>query len=197
MPGLAKNMTQVVDLVSVYFQYGKLLLENHQPQFPKKKKEKYSDILKKVKVILDDQDMIQNIMNCYDKENESLSEYKINRRERIIKVLNLAGLNTDEDYELYKSALEMSKSGYSIILERDIDELFVNSYNPEWSRAWNGNLDVQICLDYYAVITYITEYFTKGDSGLMILLIEALKKIQYGSIQDKMKHLVNAYISAR
>ena len=46
------------------------------------------------------------------------------------------------------------KSGYNILLQRDIDETMVNSFNPEWTLAWNGNSDVQIALDFFAVITY-------------------------------------------
>ena len=77
----------------------------------------------------------------------------------------------------HEDALKYSSTGYSIILERDIDELFVNSYNPEWARAWNGNTDLQICLDYFAVITYITEYYTKDDTGLMKKLLENVRKM--------------------
>ena len=69
----------------------------------------------------------------------------------------LAGLKTEDDFEKYVEALETSKGGYTILLQRDIDEMYVNSYNPEWARAWNRNTDLQICLDYFAVITYITE----------------------------------------
>ena len=56
-------------------------------------------------------------------------------------------------------------------MERDIDEVFVNSYNPEWILAWNGNMDLQICLDFFAVITYITEYYTKDDTGSYIYFV--------------------------
>ena len=81
-------------------------------------------------------------------------------------ILNNAGLNTEEEKQKYKEALEYSTSGYTIIMARDIDELWVNSYNPEITRAWNGNTDFQICLDFYAIITYITEYYTKDDTGV-------------------------------
>ena len=37
----------------------------------------------------------------------------------------------------------------------------VNSYNPEITRAWDGNTDFQICLDLFAIVTYITEYYSK------------------------------------
>ena len=45
----------------------------------------------------------------------------------------MAGLKTQADYDLYEEALQASNGGFSIILERDIDELYVNSYNPEWA----------------------------------------------------------------
>ena len=75
--------------------------------------------------------------------------------------------------------------------------MFVNSYNPEWARAWNGNHDIQICLDYYAVITYITEYFTKDDTGTMKLLLDALKESSCATLKEKMTTLMKTFISAR
>ena len=116
---------------------------------------------------------------------------------RIKKVLNIAGLKTEDDYDKYISALEGTTSGYSVILQRDISEMYVNSYNPEWARAWNGNHDIQICLDFFAVITYITEYYTNSDSGTMKILIEALKNTNCEDLKQKMKLLMNTYISAR
>ena len=82
-------------------------------------------------------------------------------------------------------------------MERDIDEMFVNSYNLEWARAWNGNHDIQVCLDYFAVITYITEYYTKDDSGTMTLLITALKESDCETLKEKMIILMKTYIAAR
>ena len=163
----------------------------------KETQDKYSKILKNVRKVLDDEKTIQLILQSYNKEEESKEEYEINRKERILKVLNIAGLKSDEDHEMYKSALSMSKSGYTIILERDIDEMYVNSYNPEWARAWNGNHDIQICLDYFAIITYITEYYTKDDSGTIQLLLDALKNNPSQNLKDRMKVLMNTYIAAR
>ena len=56
----------------------------------------------------------------------------------------------------YYEALRVTKKGKVIILKRNLEELWVNNYNPEWIRAWNGNMDVQICLDFFAIVTYIT-----------------------------------------
>ena len=90
-------------------------------------------------------------------------------------LLSKAKLESDEDIQLYEDALKYSTAGFSVVLERDLDEIYVNSYNPEWARAWNGNTDLQVCLDYFAVITYITEYYTKDDTGLISKLLEMLK----------------------
>ena len=104
-----------------------------------------------------------------------------------MKLLSLAGLKTDSDIALYEEALTFSSAGYSIILERDISEIYVNSYNPEWARAWNGNSDLQICLDYFAVITYITEYYTKDDSGVLKKITEMLKNAELNAEHFKKK----------
>jgi hypothetical protein len=64
--------------------------------------------------------------------------------------LEVAGV---EDYDEYLRALGTSKTGYSVVQRRDLDEIYINSYNTEWLRAWNGNMDIQVVLDYFAVIT--------------------------------------------
>ena len=119
------------------------------------------------------------------------------RASRIDAILAKAGLTTEEEKKKYKEALEYSSSGYTIIMARDIDELWVNSYNPEITRAWNGNTDFQICLDFYAIITYITEYFTKDDSGVVKILVNTLKASDCEDLKDKMKLLMNTWIKNR
>ena len=139
---------------------------------------KFKKILSDVGELLKDEDTISKIMNQFDKNTESKEEYIINREKRIKMLLSLAGYETEEDWNLYIQALATLKQGYSLIMARDIDEIYVNSYNPEWILAWNGNIDLQVCLDYFAIITYITEYFTKDDTGTMELILEALKNTE-------------------
>ena len=112
-------------------------------------------------------------------------------------LLSKAKLESEDDIQLYEDALKYSTSGFSVVLERDLDEIYVNSYNPEWARAWNGNTDLQVCLDYFAVITYITEYYSKDDTGLMSKLLEMLKSSNCETLKDKMKLVMNTFISAR
>ena len=98
----------------------------------KERKEKHQNILIKVMDVLEDEDIIKAIMDSYDKKNESIEEYKYNRKERIKMVLELANIDIDDYME---AVLETSRKGISVVLERDIDEIYVNNYNPEWLRA--------------------------------------------------------------
>ena len=71
-------------------------------------------------------------MNSYKVlENETKKEYRINRTERIKELCKVAGVR----YSDYVHALSMSKSGYSVVIKRDLDEIFINNYNIEWLRA--------------------------------------------------------------
>ena len=73
----------------------------------------------------------------------------------------------------------------TIVLARDIDEIYINNYNPEWLLAWDGNIDIQPCFDFFGVVTYITEYFTKDESGTSNFLAEASKQIKDLPINDQ------------
>ena len=59
--------------------------------------------------------------------------------------------------EQYKEMLKISTGGYKIIHKRDIDEIYVNNYNKEWIKCWDANMDIQLTLDHFAIITYITD----------------------------------------
>ena len=119
--------------------------------------------------ILEEEDLIEEIMSEYNKETESIDEYRLNRKKRIFKVLELADVDPDE----YITALkESSRKGVNVILARDIDELYVNNYVPEYILAWNGNVDWSPVFDFFAVVTYVTEYFTKDESGTSSFLAD-------------------------
>ena len=162
-----------------------------------KEKAENEKILKDVKDVLTDEKTVDQIMSNFNKSEENKSDFNLNRKLRIRMLLAAAGYDKDEDCELYLRALSFSKNGYSLILERDIDEAFVNPFNPEWILAWNGNLDIQICLDFFAVITYITEYFTKDDTGTMEVLTQAVKSADNNGLKDKMTLLMNTFITHR
>lgn len=173
----------------------KLLGDAFEKDAPNRKKRK--NLLEKVKDILLDEKTISQILIKFPTINEyDKNEYEINRKKRIQEILKLVGLNKT-NFHTYLDALKITTAGYSIIQARDIDEIFVNSYNPEWAEAWNGNTDLQVTLDYYSVITYISEYYTKDDTGTMKVLIDALKQTNSNNLKDKMITLMNTFISHR
>ena len=98
---------------------------------------------------------------------------------------------------MYVDALRFSSSGYSLVMARDIDELWVNSYNPEITIVWDGNTDFQFCFDFYAIIAYISEYFTKDDTGVVKTLTATLKAAECDDLKSKMRLLSNTWIRNR
>ena len=96
----------------------------------KKLTKMYEILLKKVKEILLDEKKVSEIMNGYVKSEESKEEHIKCVEERIKKLCRVAGVTI----ETYLEALSFSKRGYTIIQRRDIDEIYVNSYNKEWIR---------------------------------------------------------------
>ena len=118
------------------------------------------------------------------------------RAERIDEMLAIVG---DVSYEDYIIAIKKSKKhGSAVLLKRDIDEIYVNNYNPEWLEAWNANLDIQPVLDFFAVITYVTDYWAKPDEGLTPILREAAIKLKSEPEQKKRcQEMANTFMTNR
>ena len=60
-----------------------------------------------------------------------------------------------------------------------------------------GNIDIQPCFDFFAIITYVTEYFTKDETGTMQILQEVIDNNPEDSTRDKMKKLASTFMSHR
>ena len=155
--------------------------------------EYYLHILKKVKELLEDDELIAKIMMKYDKKSESKEEYKINREKRILYLLSVAKVDRD----IYCKALKYSRAGYSYHQKRDLDEININSYNPEWLRAWDGNIDIQPCFDHFGVITYCTEYFVKDKTGTVEVLKQVIENNPDDDTKEKMKKIASTFLSHR
>ena len=109
--------------------------------------------------ILNDSDIVEEIIaSLGTSEKEPIEVYKVNKLKRIEAMLKKAGVTIDE----YEEALSYTNTGYKVVIERDLTEIFVNSYNVEWMEAWDGNMDMQPCFDFHATITYITDYLILG-----------------------------------
>ena len=149
--------------------------------------------IKKVQEVLSNEEKMKNLMKKFNKDEESPEEYHQKRLERIELLLKEASVSMKD----YKTALQSKQSGYSIILARDVDEININNFNVEFLRAWNANLDVQICLDFHAVVTYITDYYSKCETELVKLIKAAVEKADGTDNKEKMKIVSNVFQRSR
>ena len=108
-------------------------------------------------------------------------------------MLDMAGVTKKE----YEEALSFTKVGYKVIIERDLTEIYVNTYNIEWMEAWDGNMDMQPCFDYHATITYITDYWAKDDSGLMEIINSIIQQDSSLDTKERMKTVANTFLTHR
>ena len=143
----------------------------------------YQERKKYYETILDEVEFqLQRLLECA----EDLDDISLKQ------ILFEAGVSRAEYYE----ALSVSSKGTKVILKRTVRDMFVNNYNTEWLRAWNGNMDLQVCLDTFAIITYITDYYSKDESGTTSFLREAAKQ-NFSSVKEKMKCLSQVFMTHR
>ena len=131
-------------------------------------------------------DKVKEILESYDEmdpEDTRVVELKQkSTREAIISILMHPDIQkhvgpNEDILERYQEALVTSGvKSKSIILKRHPNERYQNNYNLEWLFAWDGNMDLQISLDFFEIVTYITQYYSKDDSGV----VEYLKKAKRG-----------------
>ena len=73
----------------------------------------------------------------------------------------------------------------------------MNNYNPEWIFAWNANMDLQVCLDFFQVVSYITDYYSKDDSGTIEYLKKAKKQMIDKNMPQQLRQMANTFLSHR
>jgi hypothetical protein len=155
-------------------------------------------LINKVKEVVKDKKVVEAIMERHPKiEETSADEARKGRARRIDAVLEKAGLCGEAGKRTYRNALAFSPGGYTVVMARDIDEQMVNNYNPEITKVWDGNTDFQICLDFFAIITYISEYYAKDDTGLVKTIVNALKESKSDDLKDKMRLLKGTWLTNR
>jgi len=70
------------------------------------------------------------------------------------------------DQHHYEAAQCALARKYTVIYKRNITECWVNPYNKDLLRAWNGNMDIQPVLDVYSCIMYIVSFISKAERKL-------------------------------
>ena len=62
--------------------------------------------------------------------------------------------------------------------------------------AWNANMDIQLALDPYAIITYIVNYVNKDETGLTKFMQEAVSKVPADeTVKEKLRALKITYLT--
>ena len=155
----------------------------------KKEFEKAKIKLKKVKEILEDEQMVKHIMEEHPmKEDATVEEYETTRKVRIKALVDMAGI----EYEEYHSYLEMNIKSVQVVLQRDISEIYINNFNPEWLEIWDANHDLAPVKDFFGVITYVTEYAFKPES-YELAIRKDLEACKDEDVQTKMKVIAASF----
>lgn len=58
-------------------------------------------------------------------------------------------------------------------------------------------MDIQPCLDFFGVITYITDYYMKDDSGTLKFTKEVLEESANAPLKDKLCIVKNTFLTHR
>ena len=134
------------------------------------------------KVLLDDEVMDKIKEEHYLSPDASEEDYVRLREVRIRAVLEVAKV----DFDKYHKYLAMNRMGVKVVLQRDIAEININNYNPQWLEFWDANIDLSPVKDFFAVITYITEYAFKPEPH-EIEMRRMLESVNDKSMEEKMK----------
>ena len=140
---------------------------------------------------------LQNKFNSKMLTEKEMDTIREERLDILLQAAGIEGESFEERNMNYVEALSISLKGYSVILKRDVDEIMINNYNSEWIKSWSGNMDMQVCLDFYAIITYITDYYMKDESGTMRVINEALANSSNENLKQKMNIVKNAFLTSR
>jgi hypothetical protein len=160
------------------------------PKFPSEKtiiaKQLESDVPNRQEIINKNADILSLVSKILQSsefdDNMSLTE-----------ILGKAYITTEE----YYAALQMSSMGNKIVLKRTPKEIWINNYNPEWLRAWNGNMDIQVCTDIFAVVTYITDYYSKSETAVMEHWLKAWNESKSMDFKSRLHNLKDTFLTHR
>ena len=98
---------------------------------------------------------------------------------------------THSEFEKCLAILAERNTPYMKRREKD---QWVNNYNPDLIRCWNGNIDIQYILDPFAAAVYMFSYLTKSEREMGDFLKSAQKEAREGNAEAvyelKKKNLV-------
>ncbi|XP_062409039.1 uncharacterized protein LOC134100005 [Sardina pilchardus] len=103
------------------------------------------------------------------------------------------------DQGLFEKAYNICSKKKSVVLKRNPGDIWVNQYNKELLRAWQGNMDIQYVTDAFSVVVYILSYITKAEQEMGLLLQRAQDESMNGNLDAKaaFKQLGSVYLHNR
>jgi hypothetical protein len=185
-----------IDLVLEQIQDALKVLENFEVSLDDLLAENFTDMK------IENEDGIKRILIKIGDKHANFSYHDVLETAEF---LNGTKNTKSEDWEknmlsaVYHYCLTFCRYGTKVILEREVCEIFVNNYNPHWMEAWNANMDLQICLDYFSIITYMTDYVTKPETKTTEALkqVKKIKEQQNASTYELMQALIQTYLTHR
>ena len=100
---------------------------------------------------------------------------------------------------VYHFCLLYRRKGTRVVHKRPLQDIWVNNFQPFFVLSWNGNHDVQLCFDTYAVVSYISQYVSKSETIASKALLDyyELIKGQNLSAEQQMYKLAQRYLMSR
>ena len=95
----------------------------------------------------------------------------------------------------YVRGLSMCSSGNAVIMQRQVSETWINTYNPDVLRVWRANMDIQFILDPYACVMYIASYMLKSERSMGELLKQVSKESNALEIRDQLRWLGSVFLN--
>ena len=97
----------------------------------------------------------------------------------------------------YVDLLKISSTSPQIILQRDIPDMRINSYNPTILKIWKGNMDIQYIVDAISAVMYVCSYMMKAEKGMGDLLKRICKEVHSAEIRTQLKTVGRAFLDTR
>ncbi|XP_048046234.1 LOW QUALITY PROTEIN: uncharacterized protein LOC125268187 [Megalobrama amblycephala] len=100
---------------------------------------------------------------------------------------------------IFEKAYNRCSKKKSVVLKRNPKDVWVNQYNRDLLRAWQGNMDIQYVTDAFSVVVYILTYITKAEQEMGLLLQRAQNEAINGNLEAKasLKQLGSVYLHNR
>ncbi|KAK0134798.1 OTU domain-containing protein 4 [Merluccius polli] len=144
---------------------------------------------------------------------DSIGEHDIANASEIMKKVKTALTKPDMNFDstdaffksleinqaVFEKAYNICSKKKSIVLKRNVTDIWVNQYNEDLLRAWNGNMDIQYVTDAFSVVVYILSYITKAEQEMGLLLQRAQNEAMNGNLDAKsaFKQLGSVYLHNR